>query len=181
MATKTLMTAEELHTLPGGGERYELVNGEPREMPVPNPDHSYVGSHATRDLTIFVEQHELGVALVTPSFRLRRNPDQTRIPDVAFLRREVWETLNRRAAVIDGVPDLAVEIVSPSDTYGSVREKALEWLEAGARMVWVVDPLSRTVEVYSPGQESVTRTVADTLDGADVLPGFSLPVRALFV
>ncbi|RMF87567.1 MAG: Uma2 family endonuclease, partial [Nitrospinota bacterium] len=80
-----------------------------------------------------------------------------------------------------GPPDLAVEVISPTDTYAAIEEKVTDWLQAGTRMVMVVNPRTRTVTVYhSPA--GVTRlTEADLLAGGEVLPGFSCPVSSLFV
>jgi Uma2 family endonuclease len=180
MATKTLMTVEDLAALPGGGERYELIDGEPRLRPMPNAEHGFLSLALGGELRAYVKPRGLGVALSEASFRIRRDPDQSRIPDVAFVRREVWDAVDRRAPAIDGAPDLVVEVVSPSDTAGEVHARALEWLEAGAQLVWVVQPLVQSVTVYTPGREPRTIGIDGTLEGEDVVPGFSLPVRALF-
>ena len=79
-----------------------------------------------------------------------------------------------------GAPDLAVEVMSPGDTKREVADKVAEWLEAGAAMVWVVDPKLRAVTVYRPFTDSVTLTAGDTLDGGDVVPGFQIAVSEIF-
>ncbi|MDP9378662.1 MAG: Uma2 family endonuclease [Chloroflexota bacterium] len=180
MATKTLMTVEDLATLPDGGERYELINGEPRKKPMPNGEHAFATLAVGGELWAYARREGLGVALADARFRLQRNPDVSRLPDVAYVRREVWDAMDHRAPALEGVPDVAVEIVSPSDVYGEVHQKALDWLAAGVRLVWVVQPLNRTVTVYARDRESLTLTVDDALDGEDVIPGFRMPVRALF-
>jgi Uma2 family endonuclease len=80
-----------------------------------------------------------------------------------------------------GAPDLAVEVMSPNDLYTEVDEKVGEWLEHGTRMVFVVNPRRRTVAVHRPGQPLRVLTVEDTLDGEDVVPGWTFPVSAIFV
>jgi Uma2 family endonuclease len=80
-----------------------------------------------------------------------------------------------------GAPDLAVEVISPSDTYAEVQEKVLDWLEAGTQMVMLVMPRKRTVTVYRSLTNITMLTEDDTLDGSDVVPGWKIPVRELFV
>lgn len=181
MATKPRFSVEDLCTLPDGGRRYEIIDGEPREKPMPSLEHAAVSANAAYEFRRFlVDLPELGRALIEPHFRLGLEPERTRVADVAVLARERWDRADQRAAAYDGAPDLAVEIVSPSDVYGAVRAKALEWLEAGARLVWVVQPLSRTVEVHRSGEEVRVLRAGETLDGGEVLPGFSMPVERLF-
>lgn len=180
MTTTSARTAEQLHALPGHGERYEILDGEPREKPVRNPEHGAVSARLATAIGTHALERKAGEVLIETRFRIRREPERSRIPGVAFVRAERWERVDRRAPAFEGAPDLAIEVVSPSDSYGEVRDKASKWLEAGARLVWVVQPMSRTVEVYRPEQESVTLTVEDTLSGGDVLPGFSVPLRSLF-
>ena len=79
-----------------------------------------------------------------------------------------------------GAPDLAVEVVSPGDTYREVDEKAKVWLSAGTRLVWVVNPLLRTVSVYRPGKAVVTLTEAEQLAGEELLPGFHCRIGDIF-
>ena len=109
-------------------------------------------------------------------FVLAREPDTVRAPDVAFLRpgRAVGD------AYIDGAPDLAVEVVSPGDRPGYVRERVAEWLEAGTEVVWVVDPRTQTVAVHVAVQPTRVLGAMDTLRGDPVLPGFELPLARLF-
>lgn len=113
-------------------------------------------------------------------FRISRMPDTIRAPDFAFLRGERWESLERRDGYIEGAPDLAVEVVSPSDSSEEVHEKALEWLDAGVRLLWVLHPRTRTVTVYTPDWQARVLGPDEVLDGGDVVPGFSILVRALF-
>jgi len=110
--------------------------------------------------------------------RETENPDTVRAPDAAFVRSGRPEASYR--GFYPGAPDLAIEVLSPDDRPGYVREKVAEWLEAGARAVWVVDPRIRTVTVHQPRRKPKRLGEDDTLRGGAVLPGFELPVAAIF-
>ena len=116
---------------------------------------------------------ELGCLLTT-------HPDTVRSPDVAFLSEaRVVETAGI-ADYLPGSPDLVIEVISPNDRYTEVEEKVAEWLEHGAKLVFVVNPRRRTVAVHRPGQLTRTLGIDDLLDGEDVVPGWSMAVRELF-
>lgn len=104
-----------------------------------------------------------------------------RIPDVAFVS---WDRFPNRRPVNDPVPaiapDLAVEVISRGNTPSEMARKRAEYFQAGVRLLWAVDPRSRTVTVYTAPDRSTVLTEADTLDGGDVLPGFAYPLRELF-
>jgi len=103
-----------------------------------------------------------------------------RAPDVAFVRRERVEAAGRVTGYWPGAPDLVVEVISPNDLYTEVDEKIAEWLEHGARLVFVVNPRRQTVAVHRPGQPTRTLAGEDLLAGEDVVPGWTLRVRELF-
>jgi len=175
------MTADELLALPDDGMRHELIAGELRTMSPSGRRHGRVVVRFTRPLANYVEAHDLGeVWGAETGCLLTTQPDTVRAADVTFVRRA------RTAAVPDdrgywpGAPDLAVEVVSPGDRPGEVAEKVATWLHFGTLMVVVVDPQQRTVAVHRPGQPVQLLGEADTLDGADVVPGWTLPVRTLF-
>ena len=111
---------------------------------------------------------------------LSRDPLQVRVPDVAFVRTDRVPQGERRREYFEGAPDLAVEIVSPSETFRETQEKALLYLAAGARLVWVVEPEGRTVTVYTPDRRVQILDADGVLDGGDVIPDLALPVRRLF-
>ncbi len=112
--------------------------------------------------------------------RLQRNPDTVREPDLAFISAERLPLDERVTGYYEIPPDLVVEVVSPNDSYGSVHDKACMWLRYGVRLVWVVNPQFRSVEVHSEGPSLLRLTENDTLDGSDVLPGFTCTVSDLF-
>ncbi len=181
MGTKTYITADDLLAMAEDGQRRELVKGEVRSMAPAGGEHGRNGARLLVLLGTYVVQHGLGeVFAAETGFRVERSPDTVLAPDVSFLTRERWESLERPEAYIDGAPDLAAEVVSPSDSSEEVHEKALRWLEAGVRLLWVVHPRRQTVTVYTPDRRATVLGLEDTLDGGDVVPGFSLPIQQLF-
>ena len=110
-------------------------------------------------------------------FLLESGPDTARAPDGAFVR--AGRDASRRGYYA-GAPDLAIEVLSPGDRPGYVREKVAEWLEFGTGAVWVVDPYARTLSIHTAGSAPVTLGEGDMLTGGDLLSGFELPVRDIF-
>jgi Uma2 family endonuclease len=174
-------TAEELLRLPRDGLRHELVRGELRTMAPTGSEHSVVTATFVVSLGHHVLVHQLGQIMTgEPGFRLTSDPDTVRAPDVAFVRQERVPATGVPRAYWPGAPDLAVEVISPNDLYTEVDEKVADWLELGTRLVFVVNPRRRTVAVHRPGQPVRVLAEGDVLDGEDVVPGWTLPVRDLF-
>ena len=177
----TPMTAEELAALPDDGYRYELVAGEVRRMPPAGFEHGGVAMELGSRLATFVRDHGLGqVVAAETGFLLGRDPDTVRAPDAAFVRADRIPPPAQRRGFPPLAPDLVVEIVSPSDRPGQVAEKVAEWLRAGCRLVWVVYPTERLVEVHREDGTAAFLRGDDALDGGDVVPGFTLPLPTLF-
>jgi len=149
--------------------------------PPAGDEHSVIGMMKIgRVLGNFVEERGLGrVYGADGGFQIAHDPDTVRCPDVAFVRAERIPP-GRNTGFFQGAPDLAVEIISPTDRPGEVKAKAKDWLEAGCRIVWLVDPETRTVAVYRGRAKAVVLRESDTLSGGDVLPGFSLAVSEIF-
>ena len=183
MATITqLITAEDLLRMPDDGFCYELVRGELRKMAAAGHQHGRISINITTPLDQHVRTHDLGTVYAAETgFKLASDPDTVRAPDVAFIRRERVAEVGDTRGYWPGAPDLAVEVISPGDTYTEVQEKILEWLDAGTRMVIVVNPRRRAVTVYRSLADISILTENDTLDGGDVVPGWSMPVRDVFV
>ena len=183
MATQTerrLMTAEELLAMPDDGYRYELVRGELRKMAPASNEHGEFAGYIAINLGSHVMQNGLGKIYVADSgFILERDPDSVRAPDVSFVRRERTDTLGRPPGYWPETPTLAIEVISPNDRYTEVNEKVADYLAAGTRMVVVVNPRNRTVNVHTP-DNTITLTMGDTLDGGDVVPGWQMPVADIF-
>ncbi len=175
------VTAEELLRMPDDGFRYELVEGELRKMAPAGGRHGKVVMDVALSLGAHVRANEIGAVYAAETgFRLATDPDTVRAPDVAFVNRERAEATREVEGYLSGAPDLAVEVISPRDSYSGVEGKALDWLDSGTRMVLVVDPGKRTVAVYRSRDEIRILAGDDLLDGGDVVPGWSVRVGSLF-
>jgi Uma2 family endonuclease len=181
------LTADELLALPDddkGRWRYELVEGRLVRMPGPGGEHGEITAILSWAVVSFVKAHRLGRVLAAETgFEL--GPDTVRGADVAFVRADrlpardsaEWKKYWQLA------PDLVAEVASPSQGHDAMDAKARAWLVAGVRLVWVVWPARREVDVWRPTDTSrptITLTLSDALDGMDVLPGFTFPVADLF-
>jgi Uma2 family endonuclease len=175
------VTADELLGMPDDGNRYELVKGELRMAPPPGFEHGEIAMNLAGPLHQYVKNNNLGVVFAAETgFKLESNPDTVRAPDVAFMRRERVLETGRPTGYSSGAPDLAVEVLSSSDRSVIVEEKVAQWLEAGARMVWVVSPKLHTVTVYRSLTDIVMLTEKDVVNGGDVVPGFQIKVADIF-
>jgi Uma2 family endonuclease len=158
---------------------YELVDGVLVEK-VMGAKESHLAARIIRYLDSFTEEHGLGFVLA-PDGALQIMPGLVRIPDVSFV---AWAKVPARevpdAPVPDLVPDLAVEVLSASNTPGEMRRKLKEYFLAGVQVVWFVEPIERTVTAYTAPDRSTRLDEAKTLDGGEVLPGFKLPLNQLF-
>jgi len=176
-----LVTADELLMMPDDGFRYELVKGELRQMSPAGHDHGRIVMELAVPLGQYVKSKKLGkIYAAETGFLIQTDPDTVRALDIAFLRQERVAEVGRSKGYWVGAPDLAVEVISPSDTVGEVEEKVEEWLEAGTRLVWVVSPKLQTVTVYRSLNDIATLTEKDTLEGGEVVPGFQIPVAEIF-
>ncbi|MCL6476639.1 MAG: Uma2 family endonuclease [Firmicutes bacterium] len=161
-------------------KRLELVRGELRELAPANDEHGYIAMQIAVVVSQFVKQHQLGYTFAAETgFVLSEEPATVRAPDFAYVSRDrAPERWSRHFARF--VPDLVAEVVSPTDTYGEVAQKVQDWLDFGVRMVWVVDPATRTVAVHRGGGTFRIYGEGDTLAGEDVLPGFECKVSDIF-
>ncbi len=181
-AQLTLLTAEDLLKQTDDGYRYELVKGVIHRMPPSGFEHGIRTIKIGKHLDVYVEKHQLGyVCGAETGFKLSQNPDTVRAPDAAFVCQAAIDEKGIPKGFWEGAPDLAVEVISPSDTYTEVEEKVDEWLNAGCAMVWVINPRRETVEVYRSPDDIIVLRGEDILDGGDVLEGFQCSVRDLFV
>jgi len=150
-------------------------------MPPAGHVHGEIALSIGSELRHYVRENRLGKSYAAETgFKLATNPDHVLAADAAFVRKDRTEDIDETSSYWPGAPDLAVEVISPSDTHREVAEKALDWLEAGTRMVLVVDPSEHTVTLYRSPSSVVVLSEDDTLDGADVVPGWKLPVREIF-
>jgi len=180
-AEKRLYTADDLLAM-DEDERYELVRGELRVMePEPGPAHGAVVTTLIMLLGTHVRQRRLGVVFAPTAFQLARDPDTVRGPDVSFVRADRLPPDGMGARYLELGPDLAVEVLSPSNRPGEMRERMDDYFAAGGRAVWIVDPRRRTVTVHTPGEAPRVLQEHETLVGGDVVPGCRCAVAELFV
>lgn len=152
----------------------ELIHGEIVEK-VPTPEHAVIAAAIATFLNNHVMENRLGIVGVEGRHQI--GSDNSRLPDVSFKA-----NLNRPlpSKKFPYMPDLAVEIKSPDDSYTFMREKAAYYLQNGTQIVWLIYPEKQLVEVYRQNADSELLNIEDTLDGGDLLPGFTLPVRKIF-
>ncbi len=179
MSAPAPLTADDLLRLQPPDKRTELVRGR---MIVREPAgfrHGDVAMAIALAMGQFLRSHNLGRLLAAETgFKLFTNPDTVRAPDVAFVRLDrIPDPLPRGFAAF--APDLAVEVLSPDDRPGEVLEKIGDWLSAGTRLVWEIDPERRLARAYRADGTISIITDADALDGEDVLPGFSCGLREI--
>lgn len=184
-SVETLLAAEEFADLPEPpeGGKMELVHGRVVCMPPVGEEHGRRALRLGRRLAEFVESHALGEVNVETGFLLKRAPDLLRAPDVSFVANDMLDPGRDPSRYIVGPPTLAVEVVSPGDRDADVSEKVAEYLAAGARRVWVVRPMLKTVTVHRPGGDAHTYGLGDTLtseDAAFTASGFELALDDLF-
>ena len=177
MAIKQKLTLEQFLALPETKPGCEYIDGEVAQKTMPTTAHIVIQRLLSFVFTLFLRDHPLGEA--GPEWRCIFGPpgaEQARLPDFAFvswahLSGDAWNGPHR------GPPDLAVEVLSPDDRPGAVAAKIVFYLLHGVRLVWLIDPDERTVQVFTADGESRVLHDEDTLDGGNVLPGFAVHVR----
>ena len=184
MATTTRVTAEGLWRM-GTTEdlRRELVDGEVVETAPTGGVHGLAIVRVSSRLAVHVDEHGGGLVVagdVGFVLALPWDPERVRAPDVAFIGTGRLPDGRLPPGFIRGAPDLAVEVLSPSDNPLDVQQKVQDWLAAGARLVWVIAPQARSATVYRPDGSARLVRERETLDGEDVLPGLHIPLEALF-
>jgi Uma2 family endonuclease len=177
--SKRYMTEADLLRVEDDSCRHELVAGVIVAEPFPTPRHDRAVRRLLRFLGDFVEAHGLGEVFGETGFVLARNPDTVRGPDLSFVSRERLSNFDD-ARFIPGAPDLAVEILSPSNRRGEMHAKVADYLAAGARLVWVVDPKRKSVTTYRTLLAPRRLELHEALDGEDVLPGLVIPLERIF-
>ena len=174
-----ILSIEEFERLPDDGRHRELVRGQIVQEPPASFRHGGIAGRLVGILHAFVSENDLGeVVTAETGFVLFDEPPTVRAPDVAFVARyRLTFDLDRFAPL---APDLAVEIVSRSNTLSEINDKVMDYLDAGSRLVWVVEPRSRSVTVYRSRDKIRLLTGDDEIDVGDVLPGLRLKVSDLF-
>ena len=176
-----LVTAAGLMDLQGDSYRCELIRGEVIKMSPTGGKHGVIAHRIGRLLGNWAEQQGIGLVFAAETgFKLATNPDTVRAADVALVLNERIPATGIPDSFWDGAPDLAVEVLSPSDSASDVLDKVRDYLAAGADQVWVADPKSSTVSVYSSLQDVQTLTERETLEGAGAVAGFRCRVGEFF-
>lgn len=176
-------TPEEFEALPQFDELYELVDGKLVKKPMPGDAHGRIAKRIDRKLAAFDPDENLGMMWRDTTFDVGTGWMQ--IPDLGFMVAGRVPLESEKS--VKGVPDLVVEIHSPTDLRSqkereAPRKKIAGWLAAGVRIIWSINPRRKSVEVYHQGQTRPVQTlgVGDTLDGEEVIPAFSLSVGEIF-
>ena len=176
------MTADELWELPDNGLWLELVRGELREATPAGEQHRDTSLNIGCLLQTHVRDHGLGRALAAGTrFILERRPDTVRAPDAAFVSGVRSDAIGPTNRFWPEAPDFAAEVVSPDDSFHEVEEKALQWLEAGAKAVLVVDPVRRTAAVYRGRDDVRVYEGSQLIDLDDAVSGWRFTLPELFV
>jgi Uma2 family endonuclease len=172
------MTIEEFARAPLQGS-WELIDGEPVELMPAAGRSGWISALIVTHLTNHVLANQLGWVFSSETgFVLFDDRQTVRAPDAAVVLRD--RLAGPPDAFVPLAPDLAVEVLSPSDRMADAMSKVSMYLQAGVRLVWLVDPAERTVTIFRPDGGLKMLGESDTLDGGDVLPGFSLPVVEIF-
>lgn len=159
----------------------ELVRGELVEYDMPTSQHGAVCIAIAALLYVWAKAGNRGVVFGNDSHVLvDRDPDSVRGPDVAFICRDRLPNGKLPPGTLEISPDLVIEVVSPSDRWSDIFEKIGEYLAAGVREVWVIDPEKRSLSIHQQDAPNFRLTESDTLTQRDVLPGFSCSVAELF-
>lgn len=178
MVASRLETAAEFEANPREG-RWELIDGEPVEMTPSAGLSSMIASRINGYVFVYLLDHPIGHAFASDGgFILFPDRDTVRAPDFAFIHRDRLPEVP--ASFVPMPPDLAVEVLSPSDRLADALVKATMYLQAGVSLIWVIDPTKRTAIVFQQDEGPLTLGEDGVLDGADVLPGFTLPLATLF-
>lgn len=161
--------------------RLELIDGMIVEMPPSSKRNTITAARFIGYLHVFLMDKDMGY-VTSPDGGFQLNEETLLMPDVAYIRKEQVDTLD--GVEFDGAPDLAIEVISPSESPRAVTDKTRKYLDAGTLMVWNAFPDSKTVDTWRSADDGEMRvktfTVDDTLDGGDVLPGFQLPLKNIF-
>jgi Uma2 family endonuclease len=180
-AEEKVWTDAEFMALNRDGHRYEIVNGELIDMGNSGAKHGYVAVILSAALFNCVSTPKLG-AIFDSSTAFKMKSGNKRSPDVSFMAKERLQGLDELPdGFLEGAPDLAVEILSLSNTVAEIHDKLVEYFENGARLVWVIHPKEQYVLVYRSSQEP-DRLLKSTysLDGEEIVPGFTFPIAEFF-
>jgi Uma2 family endonuclease len=181
----TVMTTKDLLNLPKNGSERWLIRGQLREKPmtVRNRFHSLIMARVTYLLGVWLDkqpQPRGEILCGEAGVRLRRDPDTTVGTDVIYIPPALAAKESKDTTLVDGVPVLVVEILSPNDAQSEIDEKTDDYLQAGVAIVWVIDPHDRTVTIYRKDAEPALVTIRQELSAEPELPGFRVAAERIF-
>ena len=176
-----LLSAQELFALPNAEEKCELDKGEIHRMALAGGEHGKLSARLARILDEYVETHDLGVVCgAQAGFILRTGPDTFRAPDAAFVASAHLPPTGIPKGYWPFAPDLAVEVIAPEDRFEEMQAKVAKYFSAGTRLVWIVEPATRTIFVYQSIHKVQSLGEDEELSGGDVINGFSCPIKRMF-
>jgi Uma2 family endonuclease len=181
MATTStgIMSWEDFERLPSGdGYHREILEGELQVLPPAKSGHSLIAGNTAESLRR-LQKRRLGRVLSEAGYKLSQSPPTWVQPDVSFLTQERIQTTDENGYFI-GAPELAIEIVSPSESGADIQRKVTLLLAAGSKAVWLIYPKTKTVQVHLPDGTAFTRGISDTLSAPFLLAGWEFPVAQLF-
>lgn len=179
-STNKLYSAQKLESLSSNGSRYALIMGELIKMPPAGNEHGMFTDLVSSNASVYAQQMKLGVGFAAETgFKLTQNPDSVIAPGWSFIVRErLLMPIEKSYGTV--IPDLVIETRSPGDARSEFLSKILLWLDAGVKIVWGIDPKNRTLTVYRVNSPTRILVSGDTLDGEEILPGFTYPLNQLF-
>ncbi|MEP0917497.1 Uma2 family endonuclease [Leptolyngbya sp. DQ-M1] len=179
-AQPKIWTDEEFMALPDNGDRYEIVNGELRIVGNSGMQHGYIAIFLGGRMVVYVVDRKLGV-VCDSSTAFKMKSGNKRSPDISFVAKDRLKGLKKLPrGFFEGAPDLAVEVIPPSNTFEEIHQKIVEYFESGSRLVWVINPDEESVIVYRSATPDRLLKKTDFLDGEEVVDGFRLEIAELF-
>jgi len=176
-----LMTPDEFLVYPLSDVKAELVRGELLVTPPPGGPHGRAATNLVVLLSIHVKAHQLGSVFGDGvGYELAQLPHTVRVPDASFVRADRLPVGGLGPGLLKLAPDLAIEVLSPSERASELEQKLHDYRTCGTPLIWVLDPVQRTVMVVANNSPLHWLREVDSLDGADVVPGFSCCVSELF-
>ncbi len=172
-------TVEEYIKLPDNGKRYELIEGELIEMPGPNINHGRLTNRLAVSLTNYITNSGQNLGEIFSNMAVILSSKTAPLPDVVFISAEKINNFEG-SQVFSGAPDLAIEVISPTDKWSEIIDKVRLYHSYQVTLVWVVDPFDKAVLVFRPNQSRRSLFIGDDLTGEEIIPGFTLPVKDLF-
>ena len=178
---RTLMSADDFFRLYSHRDgRHELVDGQVVEMAPVNEEHGDIAFNISGAFFVYSRQSGIGRGGVETGYRVRQNPDTVRGPDVSFNLHSRESGEGPSIGFVSGAPDIAIEVISPSNTTADMEQKIQEYISAGSQRVWTVYPSTRSVTVHRADGTTVAYTGDDVISDEELLPDFSLPLSDIF-